>query len=95
MEILDKFGASFWIVALINGRWVKAKLYDKPSNRNLNNDRIRTLLISSNASYNPEIPVSEQMCYHYCEGQCVKNELHPDQLKGIIRELETIPRILR
>lgn len=59
-----------WITALIEGRWVQAKIYDEPSKYGVNGGRVSKICIGKTDHF---IPIQnsdfyDQMCYNYDRG---------------------------
>jgi len=57
-----------WIEAVINGRWVMAKVYNEPSTFGINGGRVSKLAISKTDSRDPDQPYFPQMDYNYDRG---------------------------
>lgn len=92
MKILvphDQYG---WITAIIEGRWVQAKVYDEPSCFGINDGRVSKLCIGKTQYRDPMQNFFEQMCYNYDRGLDF-DDTPPGLLDKIVAELETLPRL--
>ena len=89
LEPHDKYG---WITAIINGRWVQAKVYDLPSTYGINNGRISKLVIGKTDKRNRNKEFLSQMDFNYDRGLDFNN-LPDEILNPIIHELENSPII--
>jgi hypothetical protein len=87
----DKFG---WITAVINGRWVQAKVYDEPSVFGINDGRVSKLAIGKSSMLYPTTPFFDQMAYNYDRGLDF-DDLPAGVLDGIVEELERLPKQFR
>ncbi len=86
MHIIEADG--IWITAIIEGRWVQAKVYEAPSSFGVNNGMVSKLCISKAASHNPHINFFNQMAYNYDRGldfDYIKND---NMLNSIVEQLE-------
>jgi hypothetical protein len=84
MKVLSPHDSSGWITAVIEGRWVQAKVYDKPSSFGVDGGRVSKISIhkTSKANSSPE--------YHYDRGLEFDN-LPKGVLKKVLKELESLP----
>lgn len=93
MEILSKHEKETgWITAVIQGRWVQAKVYDKPSTYGVNNGRVSKLAIGKTDTWNPNMDFFEQMAFNYDRGLDFDN-LPIGLLDKIVEELELLPKL--
>jgi hypothetical protein len=92
MQIIEDYDpATGWITAIIHGRWVQAKVYDKNSVHSVNEGRVSKIAIGKSASRNPYENFFEQICYNYDRG--LDFDQAPSNLvKKIINELESLPK---
>jgi hypothetical protein len=90
MEILEKKGA--WVTAIVEGRWVQAKVYDEPSMFGVNGCRVSKIAISKTDSHEQGKNFFEQMCYNYDRGLDFHDEeLLPDTLlQKILKQLNEL-----
>ena len=84
MKVLSPHDSSGWITAIIQGRWVQAKVYDVPSMYGVNGGRVSKIVIAKTSKENssPE--------YHYDRGWEFGN-LPKGVLKKVLKELESLP----
>lgn len=92
MQILKAHDQTGWVTALIEGRWVQAKVYNKPSDYGINGSRVSKLVISKTATRNPNKDFLEQMCFNYDRGLDY-DEAPTGMVDKIVAELETLPQI--
>lgn len=79
---------SVWITAVINGRWVQAKVYQEPSMFGVNEGMVSKLCIAWEPTRDPNRNFFDQMAYNYDRGLDF-NELGDDSLLlSIIEQLE-------
>lgn len=93
MKIIeDNRSTTGWITAIIEGRWVQAKVYDEPSTYGVGGfGRVSKLAISKTSSRNPNQDFFKQMDYNYDRGLDFDNTL--GGLVGkIVAELEKLPK---
>lgn len=90
MKILDAHDCYGWIVAVIQGRWVNAKVYDEPSTFGINNGRVSKCAISKTNDRIPFEDFHAQMDYNYDRGLDFDN-LPAGLLDSIVAELEALP----
>lgn len=95
MEIIKRHEADGWITAIIEGRWVLAKVYDEPSVNSVNNGRVSKLCISMQKSWNPYANFFDQMAYNYDRGLDfhIETQLPQEKLDKIIEQLEKLPKL--
>lgn len=91
MKIISPQDNTGWITAIIEGRWVQAKVYDEPSKFGINNGRVSKLAVSKTSTRDENKDFFEQMCYNYDRGLDF-NEAPKDLIKKIVAELETLPK---
>jgi hypothetical protein len=84
----DEYG---WVTALICGRWVQAKVFDRPSSFGINSGRISKLVISKTDSYNSNRDFLSQMDFNYDRGLDF-NKINNGLLETIILTLESLPK---
>lgn len=81
-----------WITAVIENRWVQAKVYDEPSDYGINNGRVSKLVVGKTSTRDPQRNFFEQMCYNYDRG--LDFDRAPKGLiDKIVAQLETLPRL--
>ena len=92
MKVLSAHDNTGWITAVIEERWVQAKVYDEPSIFGINDGRVSKLCIGKTDVCDPSEPFFEQMDYNYDRGLdfCDLNE---DLLNKIVSELEKLPKL--
>ena len=88
MKILEDRNDSGWITAVIDGRWVEAKVYDKPSLSGIYNGRVSKLYIAKTDTRDPKVNYFEQMDYGYDRGIEDHNHLPDSVIRSIVRQLE-------
>lgn len=92
MQILQAHDHYGWITAIIEGRWVQAKVYDEPSVYGVNEGRVSKLAISKTDTCDPTRNFFDQMDYNYDRGLDFKRRTLPvATLRKIIAELEALP----
>jgi len=92
MKILKPHNESGWITAIIEKRWVQAKVYDEPSSYGINDGRVSKCAISKASGRDHSKPFFGQMDYNYDRGLDF-NDLNPGLLDKIIKELELLPKL--
>lgn len=92
MIILKPHDQSGWITAVIEGRWVEAKVYDEPSCYGIDFGRISKIAIGKTDHRNPNANFFEQMCFNYDRGLDF-DEIEPELLAKIIEQLEALPKL--
>ena len=93
MQILEARDQSGWITAIIEGRWVQAKVYDEPSMFGVNEGRVSKLSIGKTDAYTPYSSFFDQMDYNYDRGLDFKRRTLPVAvLRKIVASLETLPK---
>jgi hypothetical protein len=94
MQILEADDQTGWITAIIEGRWVQAKVYDEPSMYGINEGRVSKLAISKTDTRDPNLNFFDQMDYNYDRGLDFKRRTLPvATLRKIVAELEALPKI--
>jgi len=91
MIILEPHSESGWICAIIEGRYVDAKVFDEPSTFGVNNGRVSKLTIGKTDSRDHNKNYFEQMCYNYDRGLDF-DKTPPGLLDKILAELEALPK---
>lgn len=94
MIILEPHDESGWITAVIEGRWLQAKVYDEPSCFGINEGRVSKLVISKTDCRIPNANFFDQMCFNYDRGLDFSN-IESDLLAKIVGRLETLPKIFK
>lgn len=92
MKILQAHDQTGWVTALIEGRWVQAKVYDEPSDYGINGGRVSKLVISKTATRNPNKVFFDQMCFNYDRGLDF-DEAPEGMVEKVVAALETLPKI--
>jgi len=93
MQILSAHDNTGWITAIIEGRWVQAKVYDEPSTYGVNNGRVSKLVIGKTDARDPTQNFFNQMDYNYDRGLDFKRRTLPvAKLRSIIAQLEALPK---
>jgi hypothetical protein len=92
MKIISRDDNSGWITAIIDDRWVQAKVYDEPSTFGINDGRVSKLCISKTSTRNPFEGFFAQMDYNYDRGLdfC---DCSQELVDSIVDQLETFPLI--
>lgn len=93
MKILEPHNEYGWITAIIEGRWVQAKVYDEPSDYGINNGRVSKCAIGKTDTRDPFKNFFDQMDFNYDRGLDFDN-LPEGVLAKIVSELEKLPKIL-
>ena len=91
MKILSPHDETGWVTAIINGRWVQAKVYDEPSRFGINNGRVSKCVIGKTSTRDQNKNFLDQMDYAYDRGLDFNN-LSADDLNSIITQLEKLPK---
>lgn len=93
MKIIDPHShESGWITAVINGRWVQAKVYDEPSEYGVNGGRVSKIAIAKTAIQNPNRNFFDQICYNYDRGLDF-DHAPAGLVEKIIGQLESLPKL--
>ncbi len=92
MQIIEPHSQTGWITAIIEGRWVQAKVYDEPSTYGLWNGRVSKLAVGFTEHRDPTKPFFDQMCYNYDRGLDF-NKAPKGLIRKIVKELETLPKL--
>jgi hypothetical protein len=94
MKILQAHDQYGWITAIIEGRWVQAKVYDETSCYGINDGRVSKLSIGKTDSRDPTSNFFDQMDYHYDRGLDFKRRTLPiATLRKIVAQLEALPKL--
>ena len=90
MEIISPRDQYGWITAIIEGRWVQAKVYDLPSYYGVYDGRVSKISIGKTRYRDPTQNFFEQMCYNYDRGLDF-DEAPEGLVQKIVVELEKLP----
>lgn len=91
MKIINPYSTrTGWITAIIEGRWVEAKVYSEPSTFGINHGRVSKCAIGRTAERDPSKDFLSQLAYHYDRGLDF-DELPPGVLGRVIAKLEALP----
>lgn len=91
MKILESHSETGWITAIIEGRWVQAKVFDEPSSYGINEGRVSKLAIGKTDHRVPNTDFFAQMDFHYDRGLDFDN-LPSGVLNKVVAELEALPK---
>ena len=93
MKILEPHSDTGWITAIVDGRWVQAKVYDEGSCFGINGGRVSKLSIGKSETRDPNANFFDQMAYHYDRGLDFhhKRQLSKKVLDSIVSKLEALP----
>lgn len=84
-----------WLTAEICGRWVQAKVFDKPSSYGINGGRVSKLSIGRiNFLDGYEKDFLDRLDFHYDRGESFNN-LPDGMLQKIVSKLESLPRLFQ
>ena len=92
MQILEPHAQTGWITAIIEGRWVQAKVYDEPSDYGFMGGRVSKIAISKTSTRDPTKEYFPQICFNYDRGLDF-NLASMVLAKKIVAQLETLPKI--
>lgn len=81
-----------WITAIVEGRWVQAKVYDEPSTYGINNGRVSKLAVLKSDTRVRFVNFFDQCCYNYDRGLDF-DEAPPGLVDKIVAELEKLPKL--
>lgn len=90
MKVLDPHSKTGWITAIIEDRWVQAKVYDEPSTYGINDGRVSKLAVSKTNTRDPHKPFFDQICFNYDRGLDFDNA-PVGLIDKIVAQLETLP----
>ena len=90
MEIIKEHDQYGWITAIIDGRYVSAKVYDTPSVFGINNGRVSKCSIGKTSERDSGKNYFDQMDYNYDRGLDFDN-LPEGVLESIVAKLEQLP----
>ena len=93
MRIITPHNQIGWIVAVIDGHWVQAKVHDEKQTFSLRGGRILKLSISKTAFRNEKKNFLEQMCLNFDGGHGFNNT-PPGLLDKVIEHLESLPLLV-
>lgn len=80
------------IICVIAGRYIQAKVYDKPSKYGINKGRVSKLTISKNMMIDSERSIIEQTDYIY-DREVLHNSLVDEDVLVVVEALEKLPAI--
>lgn len=92
MKIIKPHSNTGWLTAVIEGRYVCAKVYDKQSIFGINNGRVSKLCIGKNARRDPNKNYLDQMDFNYDRGLDFNN-LPDGVLNKVVSALENLPKL--
>lgn len=92
MKILEPHNTTGWITAIIEGRWVQAKVYDEPSTYGIKDGRVSKLAVGKTDTRDPRKNFFEQMCFNYDRGLDF-DKAPPGLIDKIVAQLETLPKL--
>jgi len=93
MKILKEHDEFGWITAVVQGRWVQAKVYNESSSYGIGGGRVSKMAISKTDSRTLGQDFFKQMCYNYDRGVDF-DEAPKGLVESIVAELETLPLLL-
>lgn len=93
MIILEPHDQTGWITAIIEDRWVQAKVYNEPSEYGINNGRVSKLVIGKTNTRDPYYDFFAQMCYNYDRGLDF-NRAPKGLVDKIVEQLEALPLLI-
>ena len=94
MQIISERDIYGWITAIIEGRWVQAKVFDEPSCYGINDGRVSKLAIGKTDTRDPTRNFFDQMDYNYDRGLDFKRRTLPvATLRKIVAQLEALPKL--
>lgn len=94
MQILSAHDQRGWITAIIEGRWVQAKVYDEPSHYGINGGRVSKLAIGKTDTRQQYSNFFDQMDYNYDRGLDFKRRTLPiATFRKILAQLEALPKL--
>lgn len=91
MKILENDKNTGWVTAIIEDRWVMAKVYDEPSDFGINCGRVSKLTIGKTNSRNANKNFFDQMCYNYDRGLDF-DDTPKGLVEKIVSSLETLEK---
>ena len=86
MHIIEADG--IWITAIVENRWVQAKVYQIPSNYGVNEGMVSKICIGKSAARDPNGNFFNQMAYNYDRGLDFDDLNNDGMLNSIIEQLE-------
>lgn len=90
MQIIKAHDEYGWITAVIDNRWVQAKVYNEKSEFGINGGRVSKLAIGKTSQRDPQSNFFEQICYNYDRGLDF-SKISKELLKSIVNQLESLP----
>jgi len=91
MTILKQIDEQGWITAIIQDRWVQARVFNEPSTFGINDGRVIKCAISKTSLRDENKNFLNQMDYNYDRSEDFNN-MPPELLDAIIGELESMPK---
>lgn len=88
MQIIKAATGDLWITAIIEGRWVQAKVYQGPSSYGIENGMVSKLAIGKTNTRDPNSNFFDQMAYNYDRGLDFDNLKDSALLGKIVEQLE-------
>ena len=92
MQIIKPHDEYGWITAIIDGRWVQAKVYDEPSCFGVNDCRVSKLAIGKTDTIDSGKNFFDQVDYNYDRGLdfC---DIDDEVLDSILFQLNKLPTL--
>lgn len=76
-----------WVTAVINGRWVQAKVYMEPSDFGINGGKVSKMAVGKTSTRDPSRAFFDQMDFNYDRGLDFSN-LPESMVNSIVEQLE-------
>ena len=92
MKILEPHSDTGWVTAIIEGRWVQAKVYNDPSSFGINGGRVSKLAIGKTDKRDGRKNFFNQMCYNYDRGLDF-DHTNRGLVERIVAQLEKLPKL--
>lgn len=86
MHIVEADG--IWITAIIEGRWVQAKVYQEPSLYGVNEGMVSKLCVGRSSVRDPNSNFFDQMAYNFDRGLDFDDLNDASMLNSIVEQLE-------
>lgn len=86
MHIIEADG--IWITAIIEGRWVQAKVYQEPSLYGVNEGMVSKLCVGCSSTRDPNSNFFDQMAYNFDRGLDFDDLNNASMLNSIVEQLE-------
>lgn len=90
--VKDARKSTGWVTAIIENRWVQAKVYDEPSTYGINNGRVSKLCIAKGIAIDRTKDFLPQMDYNYDRGLDF-DRLPSGVLDKVVGYLENLPKV--